>query len=152
VDHDAHPDPLGHAFSPAQASGYCALTISGGHLVREVQGSAGDLAAGHSTNAVRFGQRWMFAVAFGLFTLSFVYLYGLASEGLIPSALRYVVALYPIHAVFSWWTLRDGLTPENVRRFRSRYRRLFAVIVSVMSLGTLLETLGAPPTDLPPGS
>ena len=44
----------------------------------------------------------MFAVAFGLFTLSFVYLYGLASEGLIPSALRYVVALYPIHAVFSW--------------------------------------------------
>jgi 4-hydroxybenzoate polyprenyltransferase len=148
---------LGYAlFSPIEPralliGGYLALIITAGHLVQEVQDYAGDVAAGLSTNAVRLGQRFMFAVACGLFTLSFVYLYGLASEGLIPSALRYLVALYPIYAGLAWWTYRAGLTPENVRRFRSRYRRLFAVIVSVMSLGTLLETLGAPPTDLPPG-
>jgi 4-hydroxybenzoate polyprenyltransferase len=149
---------LGYAlFSPIDTralliGGYFALIITAGHLVQEVQDYQGDLTAGISTNAVRFGQRWMFGVAFGLFTLSFAYLYGLASGGLIPSALRYLAAFYPVFCLLAWRTYRAGFSPENVRRFRSQYRRLFALIVLVMSLGTVLETLAAPPMDSPPGA
>ena len=135
---------LGYAlFSPLDVralliGGFFALIITAGHLVQEVQDYAGDRATHISTNAVRFGPRLIFVVSFGLFTFSFAYLFGLSSSGLIRSELRYLLIFYPVYAMLALRAFRAGLVSDQVRRFRSRYRILFAVIVSIMAAWTVL--------------
>lgn len=119
--------------------GYFALIITAGHLVQEIQDVAGDRATHISTNAVRFGPRLIFLVSFVLFTLSFAYLFGLASGGLVPAGLRSLLAFYPVYVFLAWRTFRAGLASEQVHRFRGHYRVLFAAVVSIMAASTVLS-------------
>jgi 4-hydroxybenzoate polyprenyltransferase len=116
---------------------YFGLIITCGHLVQEVQDYSGDRLNGISTHANRFGQRPMFVLAFALFTISFVYLYWLAHTGLIAAFLRYLVLFYPIYAAITWKTFKAGLDYQNVHRYRSRYRILFAFITLAIVIGVL---------------
>ncbi len=113
--------------------GYFGLIITAGHLVQEIQDLEGDRATHISTNAVRFGPRFAFLASFSLFTLSFVYLFGLAAGGLIPPALEFLLVFYPVFAVLAARTIKHGLDSQNVRRFRGQYRILFGIIVVTMA-------------------
>ncbi len=118
--------------------GYFALIITAGHLVQEIQDVAGDRSTAISTNAVRFGPRQVFWASSALFALSFVYLLGLALAQLIPTALAVLVVFLPIYAYLAWRTLRGGLSPERVRRFRGQYRVLFGLLTAAMAFWTLV--------------
>lgn len=119
--------------------GYFGVVITAGHLVQEVQDYAVDRAAQISTNAVRFGKEVVFILSFGLFTFSFAYLYGLASAGWIAPELKYLMVFYPVYAFLALKTFRAGLSAENVRRFRARYRIVFGSAVSIMGLWTIVH-------------
>lgn len=120
---------------------YFAMIITAGHLIQEIQDVDGDRATYISTNAVRFGPRSAFFASFSLFTLSFAYLFGLASTDLIPNPVKYLVVLFPVFSIFAWNTYRDGLTHAGVRRFRAQYRALFGFLVLFMTVVTVIQTL-----------
>ena len=118
---------------------FFALVFSAGHLTQEVRDCEADGRSGIQTNAVRFGPRRCFAVAFGLFTVANVLLVVLAMQGAVPSTLAGVVAVtYPLHALWTLLAWRDGLPFRSVRRLQVRYRLLYAGIGMVMILSVLL--------------
>jgi len=122
-----------------QVGSYFGLVIMAGHLVQEVQDFSGDQSARVTTTAVRFGKRRMFALSFGLFSVSFAVLYLLADAGAIPSLARYALIFYPVYA---WWALRawkDGLQEGRVRRLRNQYRVLFAVMILAIAIAALVQ-------------
>lgn len=118
---------------------YLAILITAGHLVQETQDYHDDLAATVRTNAVQFGQRPVFALALGLFGLSFLVLVGLAEAGLLPKAVEYSLALFPVFAIWAIRTYRTGPDRDSVSRFRSNYRRLFAVVVIVLLVAVFVD-------------
>lgn len=122
-------------------SGYFAFLLTAGHLIQEVQDHAGDQSTYISTNAVRFGPTVIFVSAFGLFTGSFAYLFGLANAGLIPSILKYLVLFFPIFGGLGIRAFRAGINYEEMQRFRSQYRILFGIIVCIMAGVTILYRL-----------
>jgi len=113
---------------------YFAMLISAGHLVQEVQDCQGDRLNQIRTHTIVFGQRTMFVVAFTMFSLSFAYLYWLARGGWVLPSLKYLVLLYPALVGLFWQADRAGLTFGAVRRLRSRYRMLFAVVAVAFCL------------------
>jgi 4-hydroxybenzoate polyprenyltransferase len=121
---------------------YLGVLISAGHLVQEVQDYAGDRLSKVRTNAVQFGQRPIFVLAFALFGVSFVILFGLAQAGLIPPVVRYTVLLYPLYAVWALQVYRAGLERGIVRHLRNRYRILFAVVVFTLLISDLASRAG----------
>jgi 4-hydroxybenzoate polyprenyltransferase len=131
-------------FSPIDHRGvlialFFALTFTAGHLNQEVRDHEGDRRNGLLTNAVAFGKTAAFAAGFLAFTLAYGDLVLLAYAGIVPAALGVLPAvLYPLHVFWSVGTLRAGLTFENVRRFQSRYRLLYALIGLGMAV-TLLH-------------
>jgi 4-hydroxybenzoate polyprenyltransferase len=131
-------------FSPVDAralwvGAYLGVLISAGHLVQEVQDYAGDRLSNVRTNAVQFGQRPVFVLAFGLFGLSFLLLFGMAQAGLIPLEVRYAVLFYPLYAVWALRAYRAGLERGIVRHLRSQYRLLFAVVVLILLISDLVN-------------
>ena len=118
---------------------FFALTFTAGHLNQEVRDYEGDRLNGVLTNAVAFGRTAAFVAGFLGFTLAYGDLVVLAHAGLVPTPLGTVpLVLYPLHVFWSARTLRAGLSFENVRRFQSRYRMLYALIGLTMVV-TLLR-------------
>lgn len=117
---------------------YFGIIITVGHLVQEIKDYVDDRSSHISTNAVRFGPKITFIAACGLFTFSFVYLFGPAEASFVPSVLKYLLAFLPVLGIMAVRTYKTGLDLENVQRFRNQYRRLYAVIVLVMSASALL--------------
>ena len=118
---------------------FFAVVFSAGHLTQEVRDAEADARNGIRTNAVCFGRRACFLVAFGLFTLANALLVALALQGRVPDALVAVVALaYPVHAFWTWQALREGLPHVSVRRLQVRYRVLYAGIGLAMVTSLLL--------------
>ena len=118
---------------------FFALTFTAGHLNQEVRDYEGDRLNGVLTNAVAFGRTAAFVAGFLGFTLAYGDLVVLAHAGLVPTPLGTVpLVLYPLHVFWSARTLRAGLSFENVSRFQSRYRMLYALIGLTMVV-TLLR-------------
>ena len=118
---------------------FFALTFTAGHLNQEVRDYDGDRLNGLLTNAVAFGRTAAFVAGFLGFTLAYGDLVVLAHAGLVPAPLGTVpLVLYPLHVFWSARTLRAGLSFENVSRFQSRYRMLYALIGLTMVV-TLLR-------------
>lgn len=118
---------------------FFAVVFSAGHLTQEVRDAEADAHNGIRTNAVCFGRRTCFLVAFGLFTLANALLVALALVGRVPEALIAVVALaYPVHAFWTWQAMREGLPHASVRRLQVRYRVLYAGIGLAMITSLLL--------------
>lgn len=121
-------------FAPVDArslwiGSYFAVLITAGHLVQEVQDHTSDGIFGIQTNAVRFGARPVFLASFVLFTLSFVFLVGLARGRLLHPLMTYGVLLYPVYVACAVRAYRSGLKPEAVESFRQQYRIIFALVV-----------------------
>ena len=119
---------------------YFGIIITAGHLVQEVKDYVDDRTAQISTNAVRFGPKSTFIAACLLFAFSFVYLFGLAEAEFVPSVLKYLLIFLPVLGVMAVRTYKAGLDLENVQKFRSQYRRLYAAIVLVMSASALIAS------------
>jgi len=131
------------AFSPIDAralgvGSYLGLLITAGHLVQEVEDYAEDRLANVGTYAVRFGQKPVFIFACTLFGFSFLFLFGLAQAGLLPTEMRYAILVYPIFLVAAIRAYRAGLNPESVWRLRGQYRLLFAIVALSLLVSALV--------------
>ncbi len=118
---------------------YFALIFMAGHLNQEIRDYEEDRANGINTNTVRFGRRRTFSASFLLFTLSYGYLFWLASEGFVPGRAALLIVLYPVHAMLFWGTFRAGLTSKSVVRLQAGYRIVYGVIGFVMAVVALLK-------------
>lgn len=107
---------------------FFALVFVAGHLTQEIRDHDGDAHGGVRTNAVVFGPRRTFAASLALFALANAILVTLAIDGMLPRPLAAAVALFALQLIWSFRTLRDGLTFANVSRLQTRYRVLYAVI------------------------
>ncbi len=112
-----------------------AVVFTAGHGVQEVQDHDADRRAGLRTNAVVFGKSPVFCAAVMAFLFAYGFLWYLALAGIVPARLGPPSpALCSLHLYWARRTLRAGLSFENVRHFRRRYRALFALIgLSVIS-------------------
>lgn len=108
---------------------YFALVFAGGHLVHETIHFSEDRAVGLNTSAVRFGKEKTFFAGFILFSLSFLYLAGLAWIQLLPFSLFYAAAvLYPAYVYLFLAARRKGLETASLVSFRRRYRLIYIVL------------------------
>ncbi len=106
-----------------------ALIFTAGHGVQEVQDHDADRRAGVRTNAVVFGKPVVFGVTLAAFLFVYGDLYHLAAAGIVPSRLGLPsLALAALHLYSARQALRAGLSFESVRRYRGRYRALFALL------------------------
>jgi 4-hydroxybenzoate polyprenyltransferase len=106
-----------------------ALIFTAGHGVQEVQDHDADRRAGVRTNAVMFGKSVVFGVTLAAFLFVYGDLYHLAAAGIVPPRLGLpTLALAAMHLYSARQALRAGLSFESVRRYRGRYRVLFALL------------------------
>ncbi len=118
---------------------YPALLITAGHLVHEVEDYEQDRLSRCKTNAVRFGRKAVFIFASILFGFSFLLLYWLIEEGFFPGVIKYSSILYLLYAALAMQAYRAGLARDSVRHLRNQYRILFAVVVLMMLISSLLN-------------
>jgi len=133
-------------------SSFFALTFTAGHLNQEVGDYEADRQNGVLTNAVRFGPVRAFVAGQVIFALAFACFLLLASNELMPSSLAWVALLYPVLPWSAWKTYRAGLTFENVSRFRTLYRALYAVIGLALLASLVLNGTPAPEAREGPSS
>ena len=63
---------------------------------------------------------------------------GLGLDGIAPPLLAVTAAaLYPLHGLFFWGALREGLTFRAVDRYRTRYRLLYALVGLAVALSVV---------------
>lgn len=124
---------------------FFALTFAAGHLTQEIRDHQGDALNAVRTNAVAFGRRRTFAASLALFTLAHALLLLLALQGILPRPLATLVALYPLHLLWSLKALAEGLTYVSIRRLQARYRALYA-IVGLAMMAALCGPPGHPQT------
>jgi 4-hydroxybenzoate polyprenyltransferase len=106
-----------------------ALVFTAGHGVQEVQDHDADRRAGIRTNAVVFGKSAVFGVSLVAFLFVYAYLSHLAAAGIVLPRLGLPsLALAALHLYWAREALRAGLSLESVRRYRGRYRALFALL------------------------
>jgi 4-hydroxybenzoate polyprenyltransferase len=106
-----------------------ALIFTAGHGVQEVQDHDADRRAGVRTNAVVFGKSMVFGVTLAAFLFVYGYLAHLAAAGIVPPRLGPPsLALAALHLYWARQALWAGLSVESVRRYRGRYRALFALL------------------------
>jgi 4-hydroxybenzoate polyprenyltransferase len=116
------------------------ITFAAGHLVQEVRDFDEDRQFGARTNAIVFGPRRNFFAGAVLFTVQYLYLFGLAWSGLIPRLLVFLpIVFFPIHIIWTIQTLRRGLNSESITRFQNRYRILYVLIGLTMLLSALVR-------------
>jgi len=129
---------LGRAVDPRGLAigAFFALVFTAGHLTQEIRDHEGDRLNAVRTNAAVFGPRRTFAASLILFAAAQLLLLLLAVRGVLPRPLAALVALYPLQLLWSFQTLRKGLTYANVSRLQTRYRALYAVI-GVAMVGAL---------------
>ena len=115
------------------------LLYASGHLSHETIDYQGDKKAGLRTNAVTFGQRRTFWASFLGITLSTVYICFLAGPVRIcPLSIGVVFTVsYLVYCVFFWLAWKEGLDHYSLKKFRSRYRKLY----SLAGLATFLLLL-----------
>lgn len=107
---------------------FFALIFAAGHLTQEIRDHQGDVLNAIRTNAVAFGRRRTFAASLALFTLAHALLLLLTLQGTLPRPLAALVALYPLHLLWSLKALAEGLTYASIRRLQVRYRVLYAFV------------------------
>lgn len=107
---------------------YFGILIMAGHLAQEVQDAEGDRGNGLRTTATLFGARFAFAASLVLFVLSHVYLWILATRGMLPAPARWLVILAAAHAALVAAVWRAGLTYTAVLTYRKRYQLLYGVV------------------------
>lgn len=134
-------------FAPANwgdllVAAHPAVLITAGHLIHEIEDYEQDRLSGCRTNAVRFGQKPVFIFASFLFALSFLLLYWFSAQGFFPASIRYTPILYLLYALIAIQAYQAGLTRDSVRRLRTRYRILFAVVVLAMLVSSLQKNWG----------
>ncbi len=122
-----------------QIGSFFALVFMAGHLTHEISDSDSDLANGIRTNAVTFGKMRSFLCAVLLFTAADVLLMALALCGVVPRPLAAIVLICPLHISGSAEAIRAGLTFEGIRRFRARYRALYAAAGLLIAAVVLLS-------------
>ena len=117
---------------------FFALIFAAGHLTQEIRDHEGDAINGIRTNAVAFGPRRTFAASLALFAIAHLVLFLLALGGLLPRPLMSIVILFAMQLVWSFQTLRQGLTYATVCRLQGQYRALYAAIglAMVVALST----------------
>lgn len=108
------------------------LVFSAGHLNQEVRDYDSDLAGAVSTSAVVFGRRHTFIASFGLFTVAYALIIGLAATGRLPQLLLLTAVVWLVHAAWTLEALRRGLQRETALWIQRRYRVLFALVGVVM--------------------
>lgn len=122
---------------------FFAVIFSAGHLTQEVRDFEADRRNGIQTNAVRFGKRHCFVVAFLLFTIADALLVALAVTGAVPLMLGMVIlSVYPLHGYWTLQALRNGLPFSCVRRLQIRYRLLYAGVGVAMVVSVLMNMGG----------
>lgn len=122
-----------------EVGAFFALTFAAGHLTHEARDWEGDRLNGIMTNAVRFGRRACFLASFALFTASYAVLTGLALRGVVPHAIAWVAALYPLQVYWTMQTLRRGLDFESLARMQARYRMIFMAIGAIIVASLLAQ-------------
>lgn len=106
-----------------------ALVFTAGHGVQEVQDHDADRRAGIRTNAVVFGKSAVFVVALAAFLFVYGYLSHLSAVGIVPQRLGLpLLSLAGLHLYCARQPLQAGLSFDSVRRYRGRYRALFAML------------------------
>jgi 4-hydroxybenzoate polyprenyltransferase len=120
---------------------YFAIVIAAGHLAQEIQDYAEDRQAGISTNAVWFGRKPAFYASFALLSLAFPLLLVLAQRGFVPAVTAYTILMYPIYVACAAQALSRGLEREAMWQFRSRYRIVFGLILSIMLVAAIRDKL-----------
>jgi len=134
---------LGYAlFAAIDARGlmigaFFALTFVAGHLTHEARDWEGDHANAIRTNAVQFGRKACFLASFALFSLSYAWLAGLALAGMVPHAIAWIAALYPLQLYWTIRTLRAGLNFTSLSGMQARYRLLFLLIGAIIVVALL---------------
>lgn len=120
---------------------YFAMVFAAGHMNHEVKDHEADLAAGLRTNAVKYGPRYMFNIAFLLFTFAFAYLVLISALGIVPWALSGAyLAVYPPHLAMHLYAVTGRRTGYS-RTYQVIYRALFLsagvvlVIIQWQALG-----------------
>lgn len=104
-----------------------AVIFTAGHGVQEVQDHDADRRAGLRTNAVVFGKGTVFVASLAAFLFVYAYLCYLAAVGLVPARLGLpALVLAVVHVYWAGRSWQAGLTFKSVRRYRGRYRLLFA--------------------------
>ncbi|HYH58928.1 MAG TPA: UbiA family prenyltransferase [Thermoleophilaceae bacterium] len=109
-------------------SAFFGLVFAAGHLMQEVRDCEFDSAHGIRTSAVVFGRRRAFLASFGLFTVAYGLVLGLAVSGVLPDVLLLSPIAWVLHAAFSRQALRRGLGFETAVWMQRRYRLLFAFV------------------------
>lgn len=106
-----------------------ALIFTAGHGVQEIQDYEADRRAGVRTNAMLFGKRVMFNGTLAVFIIIYGYLILLTNSGVIPTQLGPLCfALALLHVVLAFQVKRAGFSFAGIRRYRTQYRSLFAVL------------------------
>lgn len=104
---------------------YFSLVFSAGHLNHEVKDYEPDQAAGLTTNAVMFGPRRMFGIAFAVFTFAFAYLSLLTWRGVIAWHIAWpYLAIFIPHAALHWRATRGQWSGYD-HTYQVVYRCLF---------------------------
>jgi 4-hydroxybenzoate polyprenyltransferase len=108
---------------------FFALTFAAGHLNHEVRDFELDQKNDARTNAVAFGKRGTFLAGLVLFSAAYLCLFLLGWFRFVPRPLSFIAALfYVLHLSWSLRVLRSQFRPENVDRFQTQYRALYALI------------------------
>jgi len=120
---------------------YFALVFTAGHMNHEVKDHDADRAAGLHTNAVIYGPRRMFNIAFILFTFAFGYLAAISTGGVISWALAWpYLAIYPPHLLLHLLSVTGRRTGYN-SVYQVIYRSLF-LLAGVALFLTQRQALG----------
>ncbi len=125
------------SWSNLMVGAYPAVLITAGHLIQEVEDYEEDRISGCQTNAVRYGRKAIFISGSVLFGLSFLLLFWLARQGLLPGVIQYAPILYLPYVAFGTQAHRAGLSRDSVRRLRRQYRLLFAVVILAILISSL---------------
>src|SRR5262249_25960607 len=114
---------------------FLGLSMAAGHIHQELSDHHEDLASRARTHATVLGPHGAFILGQLTFAAAFLALL-VPADGAGASLFRLLVALaWAANLALAIACWRDGVTPESVERYRSRYRLLFVLI----GLGLLLR-------------
>ncbi|GAB5561693.1 MAG: hypothetical protein SynsKO_33400 [Synoicihabitans sp.] len=119
---------------------YFTLVFVAGHLCQEVRDYDQDKLNGANTSAVRFGKRKIFSIAFALFIASFGYLWVLIESGIFPREWWYGIPLMLVIAAGFIRAWNGSLNFQQVSRFQTQYRLVFAIITGFMLIRLLFPS------------
>ena len=107
---------------------FFAIIFVAGHLNHEIRDYNADLANGYKTTAISFGKQFVFCISIILFTYSHLHLFLIHKYYHLDIVFIYPLCIiYPLYIIFAYLTWKGGLDFEQMDKFRTRYRILFAI-------------------------